>query len=241
MENQDKTDLIQLVDRTYREFEQDFTDENFPAVFNWIKQFNQSGCFGKGGHALSLSAPPIFQTPVHNRPKLMLVGNNNSWFDSKERRTAEENLNQLAGRTPTVNSYMDYDTTFGRSLRKVFGRDKGQFLGLNKLEVLRDCVGINRLWIQIGADDKPKGATRGMKSVSEDVSPAFSESFRIYCESRTRDLIKTIEPKILVLIGDKAKALYQYAEEPKGVHVVHSRHPAYGGEQEMADSIRPFL
>ena len=34
MENQDKTELDQLVERIYRELERDFTAENFPSVFD---------------------------------------------------------------------------------------------------------------------------------------------------------------------------------------------------------------
>jgi hypothetical protein len=241
MSDQSNIDLTSLVEITYKEFERDFTEANFPSVFDWIEKVNRAGNFGKGGHPLALSAAPIFQTPVHANPKLMVVANNNSWFDSNDSKAAQKNLAQLVGAAPTVSSYMAHDTTFGRSLRKVFGRDKGPFSGLNKLGVLQDCVGINRLWIQIGPDDKPKGASRGMKSVAADPSPILHESFRSYCESRTRQLIEAIQPEVLVLIGSEAQTLYQHAPKPEGIKVVDARHPARGGEQKMADSIRPFL
>ena len=234
-------ELKTLIDQIYKDFERDFTEENFPSVFDWIEEVNRAGNFGKGGHPIALSAAPIFQTPVHANPNLMLVANNNSWFDSNNSKTAQKNLAQLVGAEPAVNSYMAHDTTFGRSMRKVFGRDKGPFSGLNKLGVLQDCVGINRLWIQIGPDDKPKGASRGMKSVAADPSPILDESFRSYCESRTRQLIEAIQPEVLVLIGSEAQTLYQHAPKPKGIKVVDARHPARGGEQKMADSIRPYL
>jgi len=241
MTAQDKANIETLVRNTYCDFETDFKAENFPSVFDWIEKVNQAGNFGKGGHPLSLSAAPIFQTPVTLNPKLMLVGNNNSWFDSSDSKTAQKNLAQLVGAEPRVNSYMDHDTTFARSLRKVFGRDKGSFSGLNKLGVLRDCVGINRMWIQIGPDDKPKGASRGMKSVAADPSLLLGESFKDYCESRTRKLIEAIQPKVLVLVGSEAQTLYVSAPQPKNITVVNARHPARGGEQKMADCIRPYL
>lgn len=241
MHKDNESELESLIGQIYLDFERDFTAANFPSVFEWIDSFNNAGHFGKGGHPLSLSAAPIFQTPVILNPNLMLVGNNNSWFDSSDSKTAQKNLAQLVGAEPKVNSYMDHDTTFGRSLRKVFGRDKGSFSGLNKLGVLRDCVGINRMWIQIGPDDKPKGASRGMKSVAADPSLLLGESFKDYCESRTRKLIEAIQPKVLVLVGSEAQTLYVSAPQPENITVVNARHPARGGEQKMADCIRPYL
>ena len=234
-------ELKTLVSRTYSEFERDFSAANFPSIFDWIEAFNRAGNFGKGGHPLSLSPSPIFQTPVSLKPKLMLVGNNNSWFDMNDSKKAQKNLAQLVGAAPKVNSYMDHDSSFGRNLRRIFGRDRGAFSGLSKLGVLRDCVGINRLWIQIGSDDKPAGAARGMKSVAGDLSLILGESFKDYCESRTRRLIEVIQPEILVLVGSEAQSLYHRAQKPQGITVVDSRHPARGGEQKMADSIRPYL
>ena len=105
----------------------------------------------------------------------------------------------------------------------------------------RDCVGINRLWIQIGSEDKPDGAPRGMKSTAAIPSPILGESFKDYCESRTRKLIEAIQPEVLVLVGAEAQTLYQRAPEPEGIAVVNARHPAYGGEQKMANCIRPYL
>lgn len=236
-----KNNLDALVDQTYRDFEKDFKAENFPSVFDWIEKVNQAGHFKNGGHPIALTAAPIFQTPARLAPKLMLVGNNNSWFDRNCSKTAQKNLAQLAGAAPRVNSYMEHDTDFGRSLRRVFGRDKGPFLGLNKLVALRDCVGINRLWIQIGSEDKPDGAPRGMKSTAAIPSPILGESFKDYCESRTRKLIEAIQPEVLVLVGAEAQTLYQRAPEPEGIAVVNARHPAYGGEQKMANCIRPYL
>ena len=241
MHKDNESGLESLIGQIYLEFDRDFTAANFPSVFEWIDSFNNAGHFGKGGHPLSLSAAPIFQTPVTLNPKLMLVGNNNSWFDRGDSKAAQKNLAQLVGAAPKVNSYMDHDTSFGRSLRRVFGRDKGSFLGLNKLSVLRDCVGINRLWIQIGSDDKPKGVSRSMKSVAADPSPILGESFKDYCESRTRKLIEAIQPEVLVLVGSEAQTLYRNAPQQDNINVVSARHPAHGGEQKMADCIRPYL
>lgn len=229
------------IERTYQEFEQDFTEVNFPSIFDWIKQFNEAGRFGKNGHPLLLSPHPIFQTVVRKEPRLMLIGNNNSWFDSNDHNRAKKNLLELANRVPDVNSYLDHHSTFGQSLRKIFGPDRGGFEGLNKLGLLRNCVGINRLWIQVGADDKPTGVTRGMKSASEDLSPTLKESFKGYCESRTRKLVELIQPEILVLVGKNAKVLYEYHEEPTDVTVVYPSHPAYGREREFAHKLRAVI
>ena len=231
--------MLTQINQTYAEFERDFTEENFPAVFDWIKEFNQLGSFGPGGHPLSFSAPPIFQTPVSEGPKLMLVGNNNSWFDMKDSKKAKTNLEQLAGKLPVVNSYMAHNTSFGRSLRKIFGLNKGDFKGLYKLGVLQDCVGINRMWIQIGSKPKPKGLTIDMDKASKEPSPVLGETFSEYCESRTRELIRVIQPEVLVLIG-KAKVLYP-DDKLDGIKLIKVRHPAYNHEKEMVDAIRGNL
>lgn len=230
------------VEQIYLEYSRDFNELNFPTVFAWLKEFNQllnkkGLAYGKAAHPLALSPHPIFQTPVTNNPKLMIVGNNNSWFHTDKRALAQQNRDELSGKLPTVNSYMDHQTSFGLSLRKIFGPAKGGFRGLGRLGILRECVGINRLWIQIGPGNKPEGLARGMDSVSKDRSPTLGVSFSDYCESRTRKLINLISPELLVLVGEPARRLYSLNEEPQGMKVVYVRHPARGGERKAAEQI----
>ena len=253
MKTEAKTDLIQLVDRTYREFERDFTPENFPSVFDWIRQFNRqistnkTGVFGKAAHPaahpLLLSPHPIFQTPVRAKPKIMLVGNNNSWFDRSCPTQAEKNLSQLVSSAPKVNSYMDHSSDFALDMKKIFGPDKDGFEGLGKLEYLSACVGINRQWIQIGSNDKPYGLDRGMQAAARKHSLSLGQSFTEYCEIRTRALIDAIQPEILVMLGGPAQDLYKSHAAPNGCQVVHSDSPSNrrGGPKNVAAAIRPFL
>ena len=73
-----------------------------------------------------------------------------------------------------------------------------------------------------------------MQSVAVDPSPLLSESFKDYCESRTRKLIEAIQPEVLVLVGSEAQTLHRNMPHPDNVNVVNARHPARGGEQQMA-------
>lgn len=250
MENQDKTELDQLVERIYRELERDFTAENFPSVFDWIEQFNSEvllnkmGFFGPAAHPLLLTPHPVFQTPVMARPKIMLVGNNNSWFDRRCPAQAQKNLSQLVSVAPKVNSYMDHGTDFAKELKQVFGPDKNGVQGLGKLGYLSTCVGINRLWIQIGGNKNRPEGVRSMDSVAKDPSLALGQSFADYCETRTRKLIDAIQPEILVLLGKPAQGLYTAHAAPNGCQVVKSDHPSHrkkGGVITVANAIRPFL
>ena len=238
LENSTKTSAEQ----TYLEYARDFNELNFPSVFAWLEEFNElfhkkGFALGKAAHPLALSPHPIFQTPVTNNPQLMIVGNNNSWFHTDKSNIAQQNRDELSGQLPTINSYVDHQTPFGLSLRKIFGPPKAGFPGIGRPEMLRDCVGINRLWIQVGPVDKPKGMARGMDSVSKDSSPTLGVSFSDYCESRTRKLIDLISPELLVLVGEPARRLYRLNKEPEGIKVVYARHPARGGERKAAEQI----
>ena len=247
--NDGEVALNNEVEAIYSDFKRDFTATHFPAVFEWLNTFNTAVVsakrkhLGQAAHPLLLSPHPIFQTPVHKNPSLMLVGNNNSWFDKKSPVQAQKNLNQLVTGIPRVNSYMTHYTDFGIHMKKIFGPDKHGFRGLGRLDLLADSVGVNRLWIQIGTEDKPIGFKKGMKSASLERSPILGESFKDYCESRTRKLIQVIEPQVLVLLGTPAHGLYNKQEEPQGTQVVYSDHPANrrGGALNVANAIRPYL
>jgi hypothetical protein len=87
----------------------------------------------------------ILYTPIATiRPQLMLVGNNPSWFHRTRRKAALANLATVAEKIPVVNSFLEHDHSYSRTLRKVFHR-------LNRIDLLEGCVGLNRLWIQIGS------------------------------------------------------------------------------------------
>ena len=241
MNERSNSEFNERIDLTYAEFDRDFNADNFPAVFKWIEEFNAAGKYGKSGHPLLLSPPPIFQTPVYENPKLMVVADKNSWFDRKNSQRAERNLKELAGRKPTENSYTEHDGEFGRKLRKVFGPDNGNFIGVGKLSALSRCVGINRLWIQVGAEDKPGAVTKDIENASKERSLILGESFKDYCESRTRSLIQVIQPEILALVGSKAQRLYAKVDMPEGIKVIDAPYPSRGGEQKMADTLRDYF
>ena len=245
MENFTKNEFDDLVDKTYADFEKDFNAENFPSVFSWINEFNDCRAYeSSGGHPLLLKATPIFQTPVTIKPKLMLVGNNNTWFDQRSPKVAQNVLSQMVGRPPQINSYTHHDNGYALKMRKIFGPDRGGFEGLGRPDLLASCVGLNRLWMQLGPQDKPVGMSQGFESASKrDFSLLLGGSFKDYCETRTRALIEAIQPEILVLLGKPAQRLYTNRLIPNGIQLVNSDHPSNrnGGAIKVADAIRPFV
>ena len=94
-------------------------------------------------------------------------------------------------------------------------------LGAQVIKVESPRGDMTRPW----GDDKPKGASRGMKSVAADLSPILDQSFRNYCESRTRQSIEAIQPEVLVLIGSEAQTQQPesifFCQKSNASHLTH--------------------
>jgi len=242
-----KHELHDLVESIYADLRRDFTADNFPDVFGWLETFNAELAvnplaFSSAAHPLMLTAHPIFQTPIKFRPKIMLIGDANSWFDKSSAKRALTNLAQLSGGIPKVNSYLEHGTTYSSLLQKIFGPDRKGFEGLGKLGLLSSCVGLNRLWLQVGTKDSLEHlGLENISSVTKRVSPTLKVSFKYYCESRTRTLIEAIAPEKLILLGANAQAIYTQHSVPEDVVLINSRDPSRGGERAAAETIRQYL
>ena len=131
----DKHALNELVESIYADFSRDFNADNFPDVFGWLESFNDElaknpVAFGTFAHPLKLTAHPIFQTPIRLRPKIMLVGDTNSWFDKSSAKQGLINLAELSTGIPKINSYIEHRTNYSNVLQKIFGPDRNGFEGL---------------------------------------------------------------------------------------------------------------
>ena len=67
------------IQKYYDDFSRDFNRDNFPAVFELIKQHNSKNNLKRQEHSLGSFA--ILYTPVRYKPEIMMIGNNPSWFD----------------------------------------------------------------------------------------------------------------------------------------------------------------
>jgi hypothetical protein len=72
-------ELGMQIQKYYEDFKKDFNRGNFPDVFELIEDHNKKKNLKGQEHSLGNFA--ILYTPVRYNPKIMMIGNNPSWFD----------------------------------------------------------------------------------------------------------------------------------------------------------------
>ena len=189
----------------------------------------------------------FYSFPTAN-PKLVIVGNNPSWFyksktatDDKGFNIAEKNLEDVAEKIPTVNSYREHDHKFGNQMIDTFN-----YCG--KPEWIDTLVGLNRFFIQTGG-----GGTAELKKECRKLDEANENTYseiESLCTYFTRELIDILNPKLVILIGDDAKkSTFPDAEEyPRSydenrITFLEAIHPSNrnGGWIKTAKDIRNFM
>jgi len=183
--------LESKIQKYYEGFARDFNKDNFPSVFQKILEENSKE---KLKHQHDLGTFAILYTPVRFRPKLMMIGNNPSWFDKDNGDIGHGIVQELMKSPPKENSYIEHNHTYASRMKLIFTR-------LGRMDLLRNCVGMNRWWLQTGSEN-----THFNKPCNE-ISFNLKESLYEYCESRTTKIIRLIEPEVTLLIGAKAKKL----------------------------------
>lgn len=196
--------MEKYIKKYYSEFRQIFNEENFPEVFKKIHEHNQKKHDSKKGeHNLGHFA--ILYTPFIHRPNIMLIGNNPSWFDKKDAIKGQEIIRKLEKHPPYINSYIKHNHVFAQKMRNIFVKK------LNRGDLLEKCVGMNRLWLQTGSEFNT------WKTSCNSYSLKFGHSLSKYCETRTKEIIKLIEPKAVLLIGQKAQELFSSDNKPSNI------------------------
>ncbi len=175
----------------YESFRKDFNKNNFPEVFELIHKHNAAKGKPSDYH---LGGWSILYTPIRWNPKFMLIGNNPSWFDKDSPATSAAIIQKLMEGPPNDNSYMEHNHTFGMRLRGIFGK-------LGRLDLLSNCVGMNRCWLQTGPENT------SWQNAFMANSTALGTSFENYCEGKTLEIIRLLEPETVLLIGAKAGRL----------------------------------
>ena len=93
----------------YQDFKRDFTEENFPQVFDLIESYNKSPNWIHH----KLGSFVIFYTPIRYKPKLMIIGNNPSWFDKDDPEKGYEIVKGLMSALKNLTSLTKKRTSHG--------------------------------------------------------------------------------------------------------------------------------
>ena len=97
----DKTTEIQNI---YDKFHQEFYSQEFMAIRDALKRISLRGK-NNSKHLHDLGKFVIFYSLPTVNPKVVIIGNNPSWFHKSNPIQAEENLDDVAEKIPTINSY----------------------------------------------------------------------------------------------------------------------------------------
>ena len=216
-------ELETKIQKYYQDFKRDFREENFPQVFDLIESYNRSP--NRTQHKLGSFV--IFYTPIRYKPKLMIIGNNPSWFDKDDPEKGYEIVKGLMKGPPRESSYLVHNHVFANRLQDAFVR-------IGRVDLLRDCVGMNRWWLQTG----PENASWNRACRSN--SFKLGQSFISYCESKTRELVSHINPKVTLLVGRKAQKLFP-EKNPSNTSIRHVAYPLGGGITQLESDLKKIV
>ena len=160
----------------------------------------------------------------------MILGNNPSWFDKDNGAIGYRIVSDLMKTAPDYNSYIEDNHVFANHMRNIFNR-------VGRIDLLKNCVGMNRWWLQTGTENA--SWNKACRAYSSNLKQSLYE----YCETKTKEIIGLIKPKIVLLVGAKAQKLL-----PKGsyldTHIQHVAYPLGGGitllEKELREIIKEF-
>jgi len=229
----------------YSKFEDIYNDKNYPKWFKFKNDHNKK--FGELGYTCNckfcpgsrINAKPenelghyaILQTPLHDDVKIVIVGNNNSWFDENCGDKALKAVKSLKNDIPTRNFYTEGKSKFSKYLIKAFKAAEASQLLKN------NTVGLNRTWLQTGGS-------------SDDISQMKEKRLGIpslvdTCHVWTEEIITIIKPQLVLLLGGEAQKLFYNqqgdAHEKGSFFIQHCRHPSRGGQAEFTQNLKDGL
>ena len=217
------SELDTKINAYYQSFRDAFRKENFPELFVQIEKHNSNSA----AQTHRMGSFAILYTPVRYRPDIMIIANNPSWFDKYDFDTAEAIVEELMDGPPKVVSYVDHNHVFAHRLQDAFRR-------LDRIDLLQNCVGMNRLWLQTG----PENASwnKACRTRSAQLGVSLIE----YCEQKSIEIIKLIRPRVALLVGSKAQKLMP--EQLMGdIDVKHVAYPLGGGITELGSQLKEII
>ena len=157
----------------------------------------------------------------------MIIGNNPSWFDKDDPTKAYGIVQGLMTGPPSENSYLAHNHVFAHRLQDAFNR-------IGRFDLLRQCVGMNRLWLQTGPENSHWN--RACKAYSGTLRLSLND----YCENKTKEIIQLIAPKVALLVGAKAQKLS--AENTSGdTNIIHVSYPLGAGINFLQQELRNIV
>ena len=233
------------IKKYYSKFEEIYNEENYPKWFKFKKDHNEK--FGELGYTCKCRFCPgsrinaklehelghyaILQTPLHRDVKIVIVGNNNSWFDEKCGEEALIAVKSLRNDIPTRNFYTEGKSRFSKSLIKAFNAAEASQLLKN------NTVGLNRTWLQTG------GSSDNISQMKE--KRIGIPSLVDICHVWTEEIITIIKPQLVLLLGGEAQKLFNNkqgdAHEKGSFFIQYCRHPSQGGQTEFTQDLKDGL
>ena len=224
----DVASVLQLVDSIYRDFKAQLTRENFPLVFDYFDVKSRQYLADRRGHQLGHFA--ILYTPITRiRPDLMLIGDNPSWFDRNDMSLALTIVQEIEKGVPHASSYLTHDHAFANQLTTIFNRH------LQRADLLRQCVGMNRFWVQTGTD--------GIQDFQKRPRNEEYRRLKRICERGTQRIVAALDPRVVILLGNHAQEAIPYAfrHEHQSIAFERARHPGRGGVNQCADEVSTII
>ena len=216
-------ELENKIQKYYDDFKRDFNKKNFSEVFQLIEQHNSKK--NKSYHDLGNFA--ILYTPVRYKPKIMMIGNNPSWFDKDSPENGYKIVRELMKAPAKECSYLVHNHVYARRMQDAFSR-------VGRMDLLANCVGMNRLWLQTG----PENASwnKACKIISYELKQNLYE----YCQTRTKEIINLIKPKVVLLVGAKAQELLK-GQAISNTAVKRVPYPLGGGITLLESELRQII
>jgi len=225
----------------YSKFKEIYTEENYPKWFNFLKDHNKQ--FGKDGYSSKeheLKHFAILQNPIPLECKIILVGKNNSWFDEGDMKNSLKIVKSLKHGIPSENYLTKKTSRYSKQLHEIF---KGP--QLNSL-FRENTLGMNRIWLQTGPSSKniEKMKEPRLNAPFEEVISGSSLVDK--CHQWTKEIIRIINPKVLILFGNSGDSncawkLFNEGDDVEPFVIKHCSHPGNrmaDGKNKVRDQIK---
>ncbi len=232
---------IESINSIYEEFKLLFNKKRCPELFEAMKTAEKDYFPHSLGHFAILYTP----VPKESRPKLMLIGNNPSWFvdvnknktlENKEKKIALERVKSLENGVPSFSSYTQ------EPKHRFAKRLETEYKNASVFSLLEDTVGMNRFWIQTGSDPEALKKVVLENNVSNAKKNSQLEKLIEFCTEQTKKIIKIIEPHFLIILGTPARKCLDDWDAPKSISIKFSQHPDRSPElSEVLSNIKPNL
>ena len=115
----DKRSEIQNI---YDKFYEEFYSEKHRAIRDALKKISLKRK-NESKFLHDLGKFVIFYSLPSVNPKIVVIGNNPSWFHPSNSTLAKENLDDVAEKIPTINSYKEHGHKFGDALINIFNEN----------------------------------------------------------------------------------------------------------------------